>query len=267
MIEPLVVLAGALLLLHAITEVARLAGVEQRHVADGTRDARARRRIAPLGAAAVGVAVVLATVAVVVQARPGEELVIADTVGELGCNGHVELCDRPFDEVAYAAAHNAMSVLTEPGWYLAEQTDPIPVQLDQGVRALLVDVWPGRAGASSGARTAAGAHAEALAIATDARPEVVAAALRIADSSPVRRWLSAVSARGLCETGSTDFVGVQGIRGWLATHPTRSSRCSRGLRRRRADRRGYATAGLLSFWPRRRHRVIRGHARRDDRIG
>lgn len=222
-IEPLVVLAGALLLLHAITEVARLAGVEQRHVADGTRDARARRRIAPLGAAAVGVAVVLATVAVVVQARPGEELVIADTVGELGCNGHVELCDRPFDEVAYAAAHNAMSVLTEPGWYLAEQTDPIPVQLDQGVRALLVDVWPGRAGASSGARTAAGAHAEALAIADETLgPEVVAAALRIADSvagpavGPERRFLC----HGLCETGSTDFVGaLQGIRGWLATHP------------------------------------------------
>ena len=27
-----------------------------------------------------------------------------------GCNGSIELCDRPFNEVALAATHNSMSV-------------------------------------------------------------------------------------------------------------------------------------------------------------
>ena len=31
------------------------------------------------------------------------------------CNGHAELCDRPFDEVAYPMTHNAMSN-AEAGW-------------------------------------------------------------------------------------------------------------------------------------------------------
>ena len=53
------------------------------------------------------------------------------------CNGHAELCDRSFDEVAYVASHNAMSVAGEPGWFLAEQAGP-----DPGAAR------PGRAGAA-----------------------------------------------------------------------------------------------------------------------
>jgi hypothetical protein len=55
-----------------------------------------------------------------------------------GCNGHEELCDRPFDEVALAATHNSMSVPL-PGWYSAEQEKPIADQLRDGIRGLLID--------------------------------------------------------------------------------------------------------------------------------
>ena len=54
------------------------------------------------------------------------------------CNGHPELCDRPYDEVVYAATHNSMSspdvVLIWP-----EHDGDIRSQLDQGIRALLID--------------------------------------------------------------------------------------------------------------------------------
>ena len=54
------------------------------------------------------------------------------------CNGHEELCDRPFDQVALPATHNAMSVPL-PGWYSSEQDAPIADQLHDGIRGLLID--------------------------------------------------------------------------------------------------------------------------------
>ena len=48
------------------------------------------------------------------------------------CNGHAELCERRFDEVAYAATHNSMSIAGAPGWFLAEQGRDIPGQLGFG---------------------------------------------------------------------------------------------------------------------------------------
>ncbi|HZR83571.1 MAG TPA: hypothetical protein VFD92_20925 [Candidatus Binatia bacterium] len=56
----------------------------------------------------------------------------------IACNGHAELCDRPFDQVAFAGAHNAMSN-AEDGWLLPNQIYGIPRQLVDGVRVLLID--------------------------------------------------------------------------------------------------------------------------------
>jgi hypothetical protein len=54
------------------------------------------------------------------------------------CNGHPELCDRPYDEVVFAATHNSMSspdvVLVWP-----EHDANISAQLEYGIRALLID--------------------------------------------------------------------------------------------------------------------------------
>lgn len=60
------------------------------------------------------------------------------TAAEQRCNGHVELCDRRLDEVAFAGSHNSMSARRDPGWLFAEQDQGIPAQLSYGVRALLV---------------------------------------------------------------------------------------------------------------------------------
>jgi hypothetical protein len=56
----------------------------------------------------------------------------------LPCNGYVELCDRPINEVAFASSHNAMSI-TEYGWLWPMHDGTISDQLEYGVRALLID--------------------------------------------------------------------------------------------------------------------------------
>lgn len=55
------------------------------------------------------------------------------------CNGSVELCSRRFDEVAYPTTHNAMSN-AEDGWESPNQNRNIRHQLEDGVRALMLDV-------------------------------------------------------------------------------------------------------------------------------
>ncbi len=223
LIEPLIVVGGVLLLLYAITEIGRLAGAS-RTVAEARERpaARSGRRPARIAVAALaGVAVIGG---VVWLARPGRDVDAAEVAAGEGtvCNGHAELCDRSFDDVAYVASHNAMSAATEPGWFLAEQADSIPVQLDQGVRALLVDVWSGIP-AGTVVRTAPGSYDEARAIAEEELgPEVVAAAERIADS--VAGQATGTEARflchGLCETGSTPFLDMlEQLRGWMIANP------------------------------------------------
>ncbi len=223
LLEPLIVAAGVIALLFAVTEFGRVAAASRPARAAQADPERARRRPATIAVAALAGLVIVA--GVVWLARPGRDVDAVETAtGATGtvCNGHAELCDRRFDEVAYVASHNAMSVATEPGWFLAEQADSIPVQLDQGVRALLVDVWSGIP-AGTVVRTAPGSYDEALAIAEEELgPEVVAAAQRIADS--VAGAATGTEARfmchGLCETGSTPFLEtlVQ-LRGWMAANP------------------------------------------------
>jgi hypothetical protein len=54
------------------------------------------------------------------------------------CNGHAELCDRPFDEVVFAATHNSMSN-ADDGWTWPFQQHGIAEQLNDGIRMLLID--------------------------------------------------------------------------------------------------------------------------------
>jgi hypothetical protein len=89
------------------------------------RGLRATHRVAIAG----GIALVAAVVTWVVP---------TPTTRERACNGHVELCDRPYDEVVQAATHNSMSSpdIVEV-W--PEHDGTIREQLDDGIRALLID--------------------------------------------------------------------------------------------------------------------------------
>ncbi len=59
---------------------------------------------------------------------------------ELVCNGSAELCDRPYNEVAFPATHNAMSSELE-GFAHSDQYYGLARQLDDGIRAMEIDVW------------------------------------------------------------------------------------------------------------------------------
>jgi hypothetical protein len=60
----------------------------------------------------------------------------------LACNGHVELCDRPYDEVVFAGTHNAHAATSEGfSAFNANHTHGIPKQLADGVRVMLIDTY------------------------------------------------------------------------------------------------------------------------------
>lgn len=63
---------------------------------------------------------------------------------EPACNGAPALCARRFDEVSFACSHNAMSN-AEEGWEAPNQNLPLRRQLEDGVRALMLDThyWEG----------------------------------------------------------------------------------------------------------------------------
>lgn len=122
----LVALAAAFagVALHLLRAVRSVAGT-------ATTAVRSRATSRPTFAAGAA-CVALLVGAVVVTATS------VDAGSKEPCNGHVELCDRPYDEVAYASTHNSMS---SPGvvdvW--PEQDGNLTAQLDAGVRALLID--------------------------------------------------------------------------------------------------------------------------------
>jgi hypothetical protein len=99
----------------------------------------ARRRLAPRrGAVVAGAGLVAAGVLGFSLAAGGAAPV---KVGR--CNGSAALCDKRLDEVAFVGTHNAMSAAGEPGWLFPAQNGSIQRQLDDGVRALLVDTHYG----------------------------------------------------------------------------------------------------------------------------
>lgn len=61
-----------------------------------------------------------------------------NTSPPIACNGHAELCDRPFNQVAFAGSHNSMSN-ADDGWLLPNQIHDMATQLDEGVRVFLID--------------------------------------------------------------------------------------------------------------------------------
>ena len=56
------------------------------------------------------------------------------------CNGYESLCFKKYDEVAYLTTHNAYSSF-EAGFYLPNQNFNITSQLNDGVRAFMLDVY------------------------------------------------------------------------------------------------------------------------------
>lgn len=148
----------------------------------------------------------------------------AGTANSEACNGFVQLCDRPYNDVAYPAAHNAMSAADQPGWYLAEQPTGLIGQLNAGIRVMLIDSWYGQATTTPGQVTnATQDKAKGLAQANaDFGTGAVQSALRLRSAiagkptGSVQPYLC----HGVCDIGATKWEPQMAtVRDWLAAHP------------------------------------------------
>ena len=124
----------------------------------------------------------------------------------LACNGFSQLCDRPYNQVVYAATHNSMA--NSEARFLGPSQDPSIVhQLDNGVRALLIDThyWT---------------PASKVASFLDSLPPATRAVLR-PFAEPVTKsrpgtWLC----HDICQLGATPLTAQLGqIHRWLQDNP------------------------------------------------
>ncbi len=215
----LAALVGLLLVVAGVGEIAAAAGARRA----STRPGRTRRRWGP--AVALGTAVAVLVALVVVDGVPADQRVrTAAAADGTACNGHVELCGRRYNDVAFPATHNAMSAADEPGWFIPEQPTGLVGQLDAGIRVLLIDSWYGQPTQRPGViATSAGSYAAALAQAKEEfGSTVVTSALRVRNAvtskptGPVRPYLC----HGLCEIGATAWEPVMAqARAWIVAHP------------------------------------------------
>jgi hypothetical protein len=141
------------------------------------------------------------------------------------CQGSAALCARRVSQVYFAATHNSYAASDQPGWRFASQTYPISRQLDDGIRALLVDVHYGVRDPSNGrVRTDFAAEGSEANKVAEALPGL---ALRVADH--VAGGIGLGSSRGkpelylchtLCELGAEPLEQELGvIANFLRRHP------------------------------------------------
>jgi hypothetical protein len=141
------------------------------------------------------------------------------------CDGSAVLCARRLNEVVFAGTHNSFAASEEPGWYFASQRYPIARQLDDGIRALLLDVHFGVYDPATG-RVRTDLHAEG----SDRNKvvtQVPARALRVADRVAGRVGAGTLDGtpkpylcHTLCELGADPLNReLEVIRGFLERHP------------------------------------------------
>jgi hypothetical protein len=121
------------------------------------------------------------------------------------CNGSARLCDRPYNEVTYLTSHNAMSS-SDRGFLAADQDPDIVGQLDNGVRALMLDLhyWT------------TPAEAAPILAALDRRTRAALAPLVQTFEPHPGVWLC----HDLCQLGADPAtVQLRALGRWLNEHP------------------------------------------------
>lgn len=138
------------------------------------------------------------------------------------CNGHPELCDRRFDQVALAATHNSMSGGDIADWMFPNQQKGIRAQLDDGIRGFLVDVHYG-VPVGDRIKTILDDEVKSVAKYEEAMGrEAVEAAMRIRDRMVGEETgqRDVYLGHGFCELGATRFVdALEQIYEFLVMNP------------------------------------------------
>jgi hypothetical protein len=109
------------------------------HGARPSRGHRASLIVSRLAAPVIAVGAVVA-VAAIIATGGGDE---AAAVTPATCDGYAALCNRPLEDVAFAATHNSMASVTISSWLFGQQDGTIEQQLAYGIRGLLIDTYYG----------------------------------------------------------------------------------------------------------------------------
>jgi hypothetical protein len=131
-----------------------------------------------------------------------------DAVETDACNGATALCSRPVDQVVFPGTHNSMSSAEISDWMFPEQEKGIAAQLQDGIRAFLIDAHYGRPVGGRVKTDMEGEYGSAAKFEQEIGPEAYQAAMRIRDrlvglkEGPRGVYL----AHGFCELGCTPLV-------------------------------------------------------------
>jgi hypothetical protein len=116
-----------------------LLGRAARAAAAGGSTGRGRGTLCEV-ALVIVVAAALVACGALLLGRSSQEAAVPVSVGV--CNGSPDLCERPLDRVVFAGTHNSMGAADIPDWMFANQERGIREQLQDGIRALLIDAHP-----------------------------------------------------------------------------------------------------------------------------
>ena len=138
------------------------------------------------------------------------------------CNGSRLLCDRRLDQVVFPATHNSMGGADLPGWMFPNQSAGIPRQLEDGIRAFLIDLHYGTPYGDK-VKTELDNEQNAMAKYESAvGKEGMDAALRIRDRlvGEKKGERDVYLCHGFCELGATRLVPVlREVREFLVRNP------------------------------------------------
>ncbi|HVM24785.1 MAG TPA: hypothetical protein VM253_05250, partial [Candidatus Limnocylindrales bacterium] len=127
---------------------------------------------------------------------------------------------RRLDQVVLAGTHNSMSAADRPGWLFANQTRPIPRQLSDGVRLMMIDPHYGIVDRQGRIRTDLEAEGTTRnRVAARLGVDAVGAAERLAgrlDLVPAEGERKVYLCHTLCELGAERMsTTLREVRGWL----------------------------------------------------
>jgi hypothetical protein len=217
----LLTLVGVYLIYEGVSAILRVIYRPPAVAAEPARAAAARPAVRWRRLAGPVIAVALIAGAITIFVGAGGTTTAAPPTG--ACNGHVELCGRPLDRVTLPSTHNSMSVPL-PGWSSSEQERPIPDQLSDGIRGLLIDPHYADRLPNGKLRTYFGSRHKLRQQAKQdgVSPSIVDAALRIRE----RLGFKGEGKRGMyychtfCELGATPVSTIlDDIHDFLVAHP------------------------------------------------
>jgi hypothetical protein len=141
------------------------------------------------------------------------------------CEGSAALCRRRLNEVVFAGTHNSYAASAQPGWHFASQRYGIARQLEDGIRALLLDVHFGVYDRETGrVRTDLSAEgSDRNKVVKQLPPPALRLADRLAGRVGVGRLTGTPElylCHTLCELGADPLKReLQAIGSFLAAHP------------------------------------------------